>query len=598
MGKLNVTELVLRDGHQSLLATRMKIDDMLPALSNIDRAGFWSVESWGGATFDTCIRFLNEDPWDRIRTLSKAMPNSRQQMLLRGQNIVGYRHYPDDVVEAFVETAAANGVAVFRIFDALNDLRNLTVAIQATKRANQWAEGCICYTTSPIHSTDSFIQQGLELKEMGCDSICIKDMAGLLTPPAAKQLIKGLKEKVGLPVHLHTHDTAGLASMTNLAAIEAGCDIVDASISSISGASGHQATESLVAAMAGTEWDTGLDLTLLLEIAQYFKTVRKKYSRWEGDQKGADARILVAQVPGGMYTNLEGQLREMGQSEKIDEILLEIPRVRKDFGYPPLVTPTSQIVGTQAVFNVLYGRYKSVTRESKDLLAGRYGKTPDSPDPEVLKLAGISPEDRVECRPADLLEPEMPQFEAEAKKILGSKFRGVEDALTYGLFPNYASAFFETRGQPLDPEKDPTRPLEPAAAPANSPASSQTERAPETYNVEVEGRTYTVTVSTGTKGKSPSTEVREEPPASSRAPAGDNIDPGAEGEPVRASISGTVLSIKAGVGTQVETGDTLLVLESMKMEMDVKAPRAGQIMSVAVKPNDKIEPNQTLLILA
>jgi oxaloacetate decarboxylase (Na+ extruding) subunit alpha len=601
MGKLQVTELVLRDGHQSLLATRMKIDDMLPALAKIDRAGFWSVESWGGATFDTCIRFLNEDPWERIRTLSQGMPNSRMQMLLRGQNVVGYRHYPDDVVEAFVKTSAANGVKVFRIFDALNDLRNLTVAIQATKRANQWAEGCICYTTSPIHSTDLFIQQGLELKEMGCDSICIKDMAGLLTPPAAKDLIKGLKAKVGLPVHLHTHDTAGLASMTNLAAIEAGCDIVDTSISSLSGSSGHQATESLVAALAGTEWDTGLDLGLLLEIAQHFKEVRKKYARWEGDQKGADARILVAQVPGGMYTNMEGQLRELKQADKMDEILLEIPRVRKDFGYPPLVTPTSQIVGTQAVFNVLYGRYKTVTRESKDLLAGKYGKTPAQPNPEVQKLAGLGPNDIVDCRPADLLEPEMPRFEAAAKEKLGAKYRGVEDALTYGLFPNYAGPFFETRGQPLSPEKDPTRPVTPPApAGVSAAAPAAPARGPETYQVAVEGRSYTVTVSTGKAGEVVATQVQSNPAPQAHAPAASPSNPGTSGgagEPVQAGIAGAVISLKASAGSTVRKGDTLIVLESMKMEMDVKSPRDGQVESFAVKAGDKVEPGQTLLIL-
>lgn len=593
MGKLQVTELVLRDGHQSLLATRMKIEDMLPILASIDRVGFWSVESWGGATFDTCIRFLNEDPWDRIRTLSRAMPNSRMQMLLRGQNIVGYRHYPDDVVEAFVKTAAANGVHVFRIFDALNDLRNLTVAIQATKKAGQWAEGCICYTTSPIHSTDLFIQQGLELKEMGCDSICIKDMAGLLTPPAAKALIKGLRSKVGLPVHLHTHDTAGLASMTNLAAIEAGCEIVDTSISSLSGSSGHQATESLVAALKGTEWETGLDLELLLQIAHHFREVRKKYSRWEGEQKGADARILVAQVPGGMYTNLEGQLRDLKQADKLDEILHEIPRVRKDFGYPPLVTPTSQIVGTQAVFNVLYGRYQTVTRESKDLLAGKYGQTPASPDPAVLALAGLSQADVVTCRPADLLAPEMARFEAEAKEKLGSKYRGVEDAITYGIFPNYAPAFFGTRGQPLHPSKDPTCPTASPTPPVPA-ATAASARGPETYQVAVEGRTFRVTVSTDADGAAVSTEIKAEAPAPAVVPPSPS---GATGHPVQASISGDVITVKPPVGSRVKKGDVLLVLESMKMEMEIRSPSDGEVASLAVKPGDKVEPGQTLLVL-
>lgn len=568
----------------------MKIEDMLPALEKIDRAGYWSVEAWGGATFDTCIRFLNEDPWDRIRTLSRGMPNSRMQMLLRGQNVVGYRHYPDDVVQSFVETSAANGVKVFRIFDALNDLRNLTVAIQAAKRADQWAEGCICYTTSPIHSTDLFIQQGLELKEMGCDSICIKDMAGLLTPPAARELVKGLKSKVGLPVHLHTHDTAGLASMTNLAAVEAGCDIVDTSISSLSGASGHQATESLVAALAGSESETGLDLELLLEIAGHFREVRKKYSRWEGDQKGADARILVAQLPGGMYTNLEGQLREMKQSDKIDEILREIPKVRKDFGYPPLVTPTSQIIGTQAVFNVIYGRYKSVTRESKDLLAGKYGKTPAPPDPEIVKFAGIADDEKMDCRPADRLEPEMPRFESEAREKLGSNYRGVEDALTYGLFPNYALAFFETRGQPLAADKDPTRPAETKAAAAPEA------RGPETYQVAVEGRTYSVTVSSGKAGKSPATNVRAESPAPAPPEASPQGTSGT-GEPVTASIAGAVISIQANPGSAIRKGETLLVLESMKMEMDVKSPRDGEVVRVMVKPGDKVESGHPLILL-
>lgn len=600
MSKLQLTELVLRDGHQSLLATRMKIDDMLPVLGAIDRVGYWSVESWGGATFDTCIRFLNEDPWDRIRTLSAGMPNSRMQMLLRGQNIVGYRHYPDDVVEAFVKTAASNGVHVFRIFDALNDLRNLTVAVQATKRANQWAEGCICYTISPVHSTDSFIEQGIQLKEMGCDSVCIKDMAGLLTPSAARELVKGLKSKVGLPVHLHTHDTAGLASMTNFAALEAGCDIVDTAISTMSGCSGHQATESLVAALAGTEWDTGLDVALMLEIAHHFREVRKKYSRWESDQKGSDARILVAQVPGGMYTNMEGQLREFKQTDRMDDILQEIPRVRKDFGYPPLVTPTSQIVGTQAVLNVLYGRYHTVTRESKDLLAGKYGKTAVPPNPEVLAQAGIGSDELVKCRPADLLEPEMAQFEEAAKKLLGSKYRGIEDALTYGLFPNLAEGFFKTRGQPLPADKDPTTPVAPPAPAkaADAPIELRTSQEPETYDVVVEGRTFSVTVSTGQNGLATSTDVQPTNVAPAPAkPAAAVAAPPSEGHPVKASISGSILAVRTEPGAVVLKGDTLLILEAMKMEMEVKSPLGGTVASIAVKVGDKVEPGESLLIL-
>jgi len=418
---LGITDVVLRDAHQSILATRMRIDDMLPIAAKLDQVGYWSLESWGGATFDSCIRFLGEDPWDRIREFKKAMPNTKHQMLLRGQNLLGYRHYADDVVEKFVERAATNGVDVFRVFDAMNDPRNLQTALKAVKQQGKHAQATLSYTTSPVHTLDAWVSLAKQIEDMGADSIAIKDMAGVLTPYAAFELVSRLKAQTDLEVQLHAHATAGLSDMTILKAVEAGIDRVDTAISSMSMTYGHTATESVVAALAGTERDTGLDLLLLEEIAAYFRNVRKKYSKFEGALKGTDSRILVAQVPGGMLTNMENQLREQGAADKFDEVLKEIPRVREDLGFIPLVTPTSQIVGTQAVLNVLSGeRYKSISKETQGILKGEYGAAP-APMNAELQARVLDGAEVITCRPADLLDNEMDTVIADVEKLAAEK---------------------------------------------------------------------------------------------------------------------------------------------------------------------------------
>ena len=410
---LRITELVLRDAHQSLLATRMRIEDMLPIADKLDAVGFWSLESWGGATFDACIRYLGEDPWERMRKLKAAMPKTPHQMLLRGQNLLGYRHYADDVVVAFVERAAETGVDVFRIFDALNDMRNLETAVKATLRTGKHAQGTISYTVSPVHTVDLYVEMGKKIEDMGCHSICIKDMAGLLRPYVAFELVSRLKETCKIPIAMQSHATTGMSTVTNIKAAEAGIDMLDTAISSMSMTYGHSATESVVAILQGTERDTGLDLKLLDEVAEYFRGVRKKYAEFEGSLKGVDARILLAQVPGGMLTNMESQLKAQGASAAFDEVLKEIPRVRKDLGYIPLVTPTSQIVGTQAVMNIVLGeRYKNITKETRGILTGEYGATPLPVDAELQKHA-LGDKQPVTVRPADLIKPEMSKLTGE-----------------------------------------------------------------------------------------------------------------------------------------------------------------------------------------
>ncbi len=441
MGKLQITDTVLRDAHQSLLATRMRTKDMLPIAEKLDRIGYWSLEVWGGATFDTCLRFLKEDPWERLRTLRKAIPNTRLQMLLRGQNILGYRHYADDVLEKFVERAAANGMDVFRIFDALNDPRNMRTAMDAVKKAGKIAEATVSYTISPVHDNAYFVKMAKELAGMGADTICIKDMAGLLAPYDAYDLIKAIKSEVDIPIHLHAHCTSGMAPMTYLKAAEAGVDIVDCAISSLSSGTSQPPTESLVASLKGTEYDTGLDIAAMAEIAAYIKDVRKKYDAYESGFTGVDTNVLIYQVPGGMMSNLESQLRDQGAIDKLKDVLEEIPRVRKDFGYPPLVTPSSQIVGTQATLNVITGqRYMMIPTESKNVLKGMYGRSVAPFNAEVQKKA-LKKEEPVTCRPADLLPPEMDKLTAE----LGDKAKSVEDVLSYALFPAVALQFFAER---------------------------------------------------------------------------------------------------------------------------------------------------------
>ncbi|MDR0996591.1 MAG: sodium-extruding oxaloacetate decarboxylase subunit alpha, partial [Zoogloeaceae bacterium] len=483
---VTVTDTVLRDAHQSLLATRMRTEDMLPICPKLDRIGYWSLEVWGGATFDACVRFLKEDPWERLRALRKALPNTRLQMLLRGQNLLGYRHYSDDVVEAFVAKSAENGMDVFRVFDALNDVRNLETAIRAVKKAQKHAQGTISYTTSPVHTVDAFVAQAKAMADMGIDSIAVKDMAGLLTPYAAAELVGALKAALPeLPVVMHTHDTAGVAAMCQLKAIEAGAERIDTAISSLAWGTSHPGTESMVAALRGTPCDTGLDLAAIQEVGLYFYGVRKKYHQFESEFTGVDTRVQVNQVPGGMISNLANQLREQGALDKMGEVLAEIPRVRKDLGYPPLVTPTSQIVGAQAFFNVLSGqRYKTITNEVKLYLKGCYGKAPGEVDAELRRQA-IGDEDVIDCRPADLLPPELPHLKAE----IGETARSDEDVLTYAMFPDIGRKFLEERNAgTLQPE--PLLPLpstEMAEPEGDMPTEFSIEAHGETYQVKIQG---------------------------------------------------------------------------------------------------------------
>ncbi|MHB1417519.1 MAG: oxaloacetate decarboxylase subunit alpha, partial [Chloroflexota bacterium] len=438
---LQITDTILRDAHQSLLATRMRIEHMLPIAEKLDRVGYHSLEVWGGATFDSCMRFLNEDPWERLRVLRKALPNTKLQMLLRGQNVVGYRHYADDIVERFIIKAKENGMDIFRIFDALNDIRNMAWAMKVTKRVGGHVQATICYTISPYHSIPTFVEMGKQLRDLGADSICIKDMAGLLSPYDSYELTKQLKEQVGLPVQLHCHYTSGMATMSYLKAAEAGVDVVDTAISTLAQGASQPPTESLVAALRGTPRDTGLDLDLLSEIAQYFGEVRKEYSKFEMGLPGVDTNVLSFQIPGGMISNLVSQLREQKAEDRLREVLAEVPRVRKDLGYPPLVTPSSQMVGTQAVLNVLLGeRYKLVPKEIKALVKGAYGQPAIPVDPEVKKKI-IDDEPVIEGRPADLLEPEWEKAVEGAKPYAQSD----EDVLAYALFPPVAMEFFKRR---------------------------------------------------------------------------------------------------------------------------------------------------------
>ena len=454
MTKLNITDTILRDSHQSLAATRMKIEDMLPGCEMLDAIGYWSLEVWGGATFDSCLRFLNEDPWERLRTLRKALPNTKLQMLFRGQNILGYKHYADDVVEQFCRKSIENGIDVIRIFDALNDTRNLEAAIRYTNKYGGWCEPALSYTTSPVHNEDYFVKLAKELVQMGAKSICIKDMANLLLPYDAANLVRRMKAEVDVPIHLHTHNTTGTGDMVYLKAAEAGCDIVDTALSPFANGTSQPTTESLVATLKGTELDTGLDLNALSEAAKYFRKISEKMIS-EGLIKvksmRVDPKTLIYQVPGGMLSNLLSQLEEAKRADKFDEVLAEVPRVRKDFGYPPLVTPTSQIVGTQAVLNVLAGeRYKMITKESKALLRGEYGRLPAEVNEEVRRKA-IGDAEIVTCRPADLLKPELESIREEIKDHI----RQDEDVLSYALLPQVAMKFFEKREAAEKAAKEP-----------------------------------------------------------------------------------------------------------------------------------------------
>ena len=582
---LGITDVVLRDAHQSILATRVRLEDMLPIADKLDQIGFWSVESWGGATFDACIRYLGEDPWERIRALKKAMPNTRQQMLLRGQNLLGYRHYADDVVDKFVERAAVNGVDVFRVFDAMNDPRNLDRALKAVKANGKHAQGTISYTTSPVHTMQMWVDLAKQIEDLGADSIAIKDMAGILTPYVAYELVSKLKASLSIPIHMQCHATAGLSSVAILKAVEAGIDNVDTSISSMSMTYGHSPTESVVAMFQNTEHDTGLDLLLLEEVSAYFREVRKKYAKFEGSLKGVDSRILVAQVPGGMLTNMEGQLKEQGASDKFDEVLAEIPRVREDLGFIPLVTPTSQIVGTQAVINVLTGeRYKSITKETAGVLKGEYGAAP-APFNAELQARVLDGQQAVVCRPADLLDNEVEKLTSELTALAKEKNIRladdlIDDVLTYALFPQIGLKFLENRDNPDAFEPVPT---------GNEVLNSQG-AGPQAYTVEVNGKSFVVQVNEGgdIEGLKPIGDATVCEPEPVAAGAGD---------PQGAPLAGNIFKVLVKPGQAVEEGDIVIILEAMKMETEIRAFRRGVIGNVNVKVGDAVTVGDCLLTI-
>ncbi|OEC36119.1 oxaloacetate decarboxylase, alpha subunit [Pseudomonas cuatrocienegasensis] len=582
---LGITDVVLRDAHQSILATRVRLEDMLPIAPKLDQVGFWSVESWGGATFDACIRYLGEDPWARIRALKQAMPNTRQQMLLRGQNLLGYRHYADDVVEAFVERAAINGVDVFRVFDAMNDPRNLQTALQAVKRVGKHAQGTISYTTSPVHTLEMWLDLAKTIEDMGADSIAIKDMAGILTPYKAFELVTRLKASLSIPIHMQCHATAGLSTAAILKAVEAGIDNVDTAISSLSMTYGHSPTESVVAIFQGTERDTGLNLELLEEIAAYFREVRKKYAAFEGNLKGVDSRILVAQVPGGMLTNMESQLKEQGAQDKFDEVLAEIPRVREDLGFIPLVTPTSQIVGTQAVINVLTGeRYKSITKETAGILKGEYGMAP-APFNAELQARVLNGAEAVTCRPADLLDAEMDKLTAELKGIASEKgiklaADVIDDVLTYALFPQIGLKFLENRDNPAA--------FEPV--PNGKPTAARDTATADVYSVEVNGQSYVVKVSEGG-------DIEGIKPVGVSAAATPAVAPVGAGEPQLAPLAGNIFKVMVQPGQAVEADELVIILEAMKMETEIRAFKAGTVGAVNVKVGDMVAVGDSLLTI-
>ena len=609
MAQVHVSELVLRDGHQSLIATRLRTDDMLPICSKLDAIGFWSLEAWGGATFDTCVRYLKEDPWERLKKLRAALPNSRIQMLLRGQNLLGYRHYSDDVVRAFVKQSADSGVDVFRVFDAMNDIRNLRVSIEAVKKHGKHAEGTISYTTSPVHDINYFVEMAKQLEAMGSDTIAIKDMAGLLTPQSTSDLVKAIRTAVNLPIHLHSHATSGLASMNLLKGVENGATIIDTCNSSFSEGASHPTTESLVAALQGTEYDTGLSLGALQEVTAYFREVRRKYWQFESEFTGVDTRVLVNQVPGGMISNLSNQLKEQGALNRMDEVLSEIPRVREDLGFPPLVTPTSQIVGTQAVLNVMTGaRYKSVTNEVKNYFLGQYGKAPAPVNVDVRNVAVGYDAEVIECRPADLLEDEMDKLRQESEAWAMTE----EDVLTYAMFPDLAKTFLQERNAgSLKPEQLLSK---------EAVSTNDARYAPNEFKVTLHGETFHIKLTgSGHSGEEQrpfyvsvdgiAEEVIVETLSEIEVSGGKSngkkktsAKVGARGRPrpshegcVTTAMPGSIVDVKVKAGDKVNAGDAVLVIEAMKMENEIQASVSGVVVAVHVKKGDTVTPDESLL---
>ena len=609
MQKINITELVLRDGHQCHIATRLRTEDMLPICPELDKLGFWSIEAWGGATFDACVRYLKEDPWERLKKLRKALPNSRIQMLLRGQNLLGYRHYSDDVVDLFVKKSADNGVDVFRVFDAMNDIRNIELSIKAVKKYKKHAEGTISFTTSPVHNVDYFVELAKKIEALGSDSIAIKDMAGLLTPQITKDLVSSLVKNVSIPIHVHSHATAGLASINLIAAVESGATMIDTCNSSFSEGASHPTTESIVVALEDLGYETGVNLSAITEVSQYLKDVRKKYWQFESEFTDLDPRVLINQVPGGMISNLSSQLKDQSALDKMNHVLDEIPNVRKDLGYPPLVTPTSQIVGTQAVLNVITGeRYKSITNEVKNYFLGQYGAAPGNVDEKIKKLA-IADQQPITCRPADLIKPEI-----ESLKVKSEAFaKNDEDILTYAMFPDLAEIFLQERNAGT---------LEPEVLLDKSEANQASGHyAPSEFNITLHGETYHIKLTgSGHAGEAErpfyvsvdgvTEEVLVETldeilvNSNSHQPSGDKVKnpsssasrpkPSHEGC-VTTAMPGTIIDIKVAVGDKVSAGDGVVVIEAMKMENEIQAPKAGTVTSVHIAKGDSVSPNETLI---
>ena len=588
MAKVGISELAIRDAHQSLHATRMTTADMLPICDKLDKVGYKYIEGWGGATYDSCIRFLNEDPWERLRKLHAALPNNKIMMLLRAQNLLGYKHYADDVVDKFVETAAKNGIGCFRIFDACNDPRNMERATKAAKKSGVDVQMAISYAVTPFHTNDKYAELAKTYAEFGADSICIKDMSGLLKPYEAYDLVTKIKKACDLPVEIHSHATTGLSVASLLKGIEAGADIVDTAISSLSMGTSHSPTETVVEMLKGTEWDTGLDTKLLLEIAAYFREVRKHYSSLESAFLGADTRILLSQVPGGMLSNLESQLKQMGAGDKMDAVLEELPKVHKDAGYVPLVTPTSQIVGTQAVFNVIQGRYKMMTADFANLVTGKFGKLPTDANPDVVKqaLAQNKMDEVMTCRPADKIEPEWDKMVEEAKKAGGNG--SDEDVLTYAMFPQVATKFFSTRANgPVDAAS--TFAKKEVAAPAANPSKGGN------YTITVNGASYNVSSNGAGSITVNGTPYNVTVGAAGSAPvAAAPVAPAAVGGvDITAPVAGTLLKQCFSNGTKVTKGQTVIIVESMKMELEVKATADGTI-TYTVAPGTQINNGQVL----
>jgi len=608
MHKINITELVLRDGHQCHIATRLRTEDMLPICPILDKLGFWSIEAWGGATFDACVRYLKEDPWERLKKLRKALPNSRIQMLLRGQNLLGYRHYSDDVVDLFVKKSADNGVDVFRVFDAMNDIRNIELSIKAVKKYKKHAEGTISFTTSPVHNVDYFVELAKKIEALGSDSIAIKDMAGLLTPQITKDLVSSLVKNVSIPIHVHSHATAGLASINIIAAVESGATMIDTCNSSFSEGASHPTTESIVVALEDLGYETGVNLSAITEVSQYLKDVRKKYWQFESEFTDLDPRVLINQVPGGMISNLSSQLKDQSALDKMNHVLDEIPNVRKDLGYPPLVTPTSQIVGTQAVLNVITGeRYKSITNEVKNYFLGQYGAAPGNVDEKIKKLA-IADQKPITCRPADLIKPEIESLRVKSEAFA----KNDEDILTYAMFPDLAEIFLQERNAGT---------LEPEALLDKSEANQAPGHyAPSEFNITLHGETYHIKLTgSGHAGEAerpfyvsvdgvteevlvetldeilvngnsqPSGDKVKNPSSSSSRPK-----PSHEGC-VTTAMPGTIIDIKVAVGDKVSAGDGVVVIEAMKMENEIQAPKAGTVTSVHIAKGDSVSPNETLI---